>query len=94
VANNYTDRNNITDILRLQEEKVLPFYDMDALVKNNKYWLNVDGTLNSNRISYDNMVNNYTWNTCMLKNMVVSEVESYNGLYESNIRVTAEIIIV
>ena len=67
---------------------------MDALVKNNKYWLNVDGTLNSNRISYDNMVNNYTWNTCMLKNMVVSEVESYNGLYESNIRVTAEIIIV
>jgi len=41
------------------------------------------------------MINNYTWNTCRLKNMVLSEVESVNAdLFECNIRTTAEIIVV
>ena len=98
VANNYTDRNNIIDILRLQEDKVLSFYDLDKVVKYNKYWLNFDGTLNPSRLQYDSLgsVNSpYHWNTCRLKNMVISEVESLNAdLFEANIRVTAEIIIV
>jgi hypothetical protein len=98
IANNYTDRNNIIDILRLQEDKVLSFYDMDKVVKDGKYWLNFDGTLNPNRLQYDalsKLSSTYHWNTCRLKNMVISEVESFNSdLYEANIRVTAEIIIV
>ena len=97
VANNYTDRNNILDILRLQEDKVLSFYDIDKVVKNEKYWLNFDGTLNPNRLQYDQLYGNttYLWNTCRLKNMVISEVESFSpDLFEANIRVTAEIIIV
>jgi len=97
VANNYTDRNNILDILRLQEDKVLSFYDIDKVVKNEKYWLNFDGTLNPNRLQYDQLYGDttYLWNTCRLKNMVISEVESFSpDLFEANIRVTAEIIIV
>jgi len=95
VANNYHDRNNITDILRYQEDKVLKFYDVDAIVRDQKHALNYDGTLNPNRLSYMDMINNYTWNTCRLKNMVLSEVESVNAdLFECNIRTTAEIIVV
>jgi hypothetical protein len=96
IADNYTDRNNILDILRLQEDKVLSFYDVDKVVKNEKYWLNFNGTLNPNRLQYDQLYtdSSYLWNTCRLKNMVISEVESFNGLYEANIRTTAEIIIV
>jgi len=98
IADNYTDRNNIIDILRLQEDKVLSFYDIDKVVKNNKYWLNFNGTLNPSRLQYDTLSNvgsSYHWNTCRLKNMVISEVESFNAdLFEANIRVTAEIIIV
>tara|TARA_R110002074_G_scaffold388868_1_gene571823 strand:+ start:3516 stop:4466 length:951 start_codon:yes stop_codon:yes gene_type:complete len=98
IADNYTDRNNILDILRLQEDKVLSFYDIDKVVKNEKYWLNFDGTLNPKRLQYDvitSLDGDYLWNTCRLKNMVISEVESLNAdLFEANIRVTAEIIIV
>lgn len=97
VADNYDDRNNLIDILRLQEDKVLTFYDVDKVVKNQIHPINYDGTLNPNRVNYDLIVgdSSYTWRTCRLKDMIVSEVQSVNSeLYEANIRTSAEIIIV
>jgi hypothetical protein len=97
IADNYVDRNNLIDILRLQEDKVLLLYDLNKIVDNNGYPFNFDGTLNTDRIQYDTLISNssYVWNTCRLENMVVSEVESINAdLFEANIRTTAEIIIV
>ena len=97
VADNYDDRNNLLDILRLQEDKVLIFYDVDKVVENEIHAINYDGTLNPNRVNYNEIVSDsqYTWNSCRLKDMVVSEVQSVNAdLYEANIRTSAEIIIV
>ena len=97
VAQNHYDRNNITDIIRLQQDRVLNMYDINTVAKSGVYTYNFDGTLNNSRLDYSALVQNnaYLHNTCRLKNMVVSEVESVNpDLYESTIRLTAEIIIV
>lgn len=97
VAQNYSDRNNITDIIRYQQDKVLPFYNVDKVVNNNVYPFNFDGSLNPNRIQYNGLINSaeYIWRTCRLKNMIVSEVESLNAdLFECKIRTTAEIIFI
>lgn len=97
VAENYYDRNNIADMIRLQEDRVIKMYDINLVSKNNAYIYRLDGTLNPSRIEYKDLVNNntYFYNTCRLKNMVVSQVESPNhDLFESTIRTTAEIIIV
>tara|TARA_Y100000401_G_scaffold90354_1_gene75940 strand:- start:238 stop:1236 length:999 start_codon:yes stop_codon:yes gene_type:complete len=97
VAQNHYDRNNITDMVRLQQDRVLNMYDVNTVSKSGVYTYNFDGTLNASRLDYKSLVqnNNYLHNTCRLKNMVVSEVESVNpDLYESTIRLTAEIIIV
>ena len=97
VADNYYDRNNITDMIRLQEDRVIKMYDINTVAKSGAYTYNIDGTLNSLRKDYSELVNDntYFYNTCRLKNMVVSTVESPNpDLFESTIRTTAEIIIV
>jgi hypothetical protein len=95
LAENIFDRNNITDILRLQQDRVLVFYDINKVVNSGVYPIGFNGALNSSRLQYNQLINNteYVWNTCRLKNMVLSEVESLNSeLFECNIRVTAEII--
>ena len=97
VADNYYDRNNITDMIRMQEDRVIKMYDINTVAKSGVYTYDIDGTLNSTRKDYSELVNldDYFYNTCRLKNMVVSSVESPNpDLFESTIRTTAEIIIV
>lgn len=96
VADNYYDRNNICDIIRLQEDRIIKLYDINIVAKSGVSIYNIDGTLNTSRLQYNTLVNNdtYYYNHCRLKNMVVSSVESPNpDLYESTIRTTAEIII-
>ena len=96
VADNYFDRNNICDMIRLQEDRIIKLYDINTVSKSGVYPYKMDGTLNPTRIQYDDLVNNdtYYYNNCRLKNMVVSTVESVNpDLFESTIRTTAEIII-
>lgn len=92
VAENYNDRNNITDILRLQQDRVIPMYDVNIVSNSGVYPINFSGTLNNTRLQYNQLINNsvYNWNTCMLKNMIISEVDS--SFFECNIRTTAEVI--
>ena len=97
IADNYFERNNITDIIKLQEDRVIKMYDINTVSKSGVYTFKFDGQLNANRIGYKELVNNndYFYNTCRLKDMVVSSVESVNpDLFESTIRTTAEIIVV
>ena len=97
VAENYYDRNNIADAIKLQEDRVIKMYDINTVAKSGVYPYNFNGTLNSGVIQYNNLVNNddYFFNSCRLKNIVVSDVESITSeLYECTIRITAEIIIV
>lgn len=96
LAQNINERNNIIDIIRLQQDKVLPFYNVDKVVENNAYPFNFDGSLNDNRIQYNGLINSdeYIWRTCRLKDMIVSEVESISQLFEAKIRTTVEIILI
>ena len=95
LAKNRFDRNNLIDIIRLQQDKVIWLYDTNKVVNGEVYSFNFNGSLNSNRIQYDQLVKdpNYQWRTCRFKNIIVSEVESFStALSEAKIRLTAEII--
>ena len=58
VANNPAHRNSIIDIIRLQEDKVIWLYDTTLLVKEGVLPYNFDGSLNSNRNTYDELLYN------------------------------------
>lgn len=87
-------RNSIVDIIRLQEDKVIWLYNTSDLITNNIMPFNFNGSLNTNRQNYDQIVNNslYRWKTCHLQDCIISEVESRYYFSEASIRLTAEII--
>jgi len=94
IAPNASYRNSLVDIIRLQQDKVIWLYDTSILIDNNLLPYNFNGSLNTNRINYGQLVNNilYQWKTCQLQNFIVSEVESRYYFEEAKIRLTAEII--
>jgi hypothetical protein len=94
VSSDISNRNSIADIIRLQEDKVIWLYDTNSIISANVMPFNFDGSLNSNRLNYGQIVNNnsYRWKTCHLQNFSISEVESRYYFQEIKIRLTAEII--
>lgn len=95
ISENRHDRNMLIDILRLQQDKVIWLYDTNEVIKNGAYPYNIDGTLNDNRLQYDQLLNtqNYRFNKCMLKDIYASDVESFSPfLSESSVRLTLEVI--
>ena len=95
LAANRAERNNLIDIIRIQQDKVIWAYDTNKVVNNEVFPLSFNGSLNPNRKQYSELIRdvNYQWKTCMLQNIVISEVESFSqALSEATIRLTAEII--
>lgn len=95
VAENMNDRNNLIDILRLQQDKFIRMYDTNLVIKNNVQPFNIDGSLNNNRLTYGDLVfnNNYIWLNARLTDIFASEVESFSPfLSEANVKLTVEII--
>ena len=108
VTNSPAQRNSIVDIIRLQEDKVIWLYDTNKLVTEGVLPFNFNGSLNSSREAYNDLImdctdpdpttgeiiceDKYRWKTCYLKDFVVSEVESRYFFEEAKIRITAEII--
>lgn len=94
IASNIGHRNSILDIIRLQEDKVIWLYDTNDIIEANVLPFNFNGSLNSGRLNYGQIINdtNYQWKTCHLQDFIVSEVESRYYFQEAKIRLTAEII--
>lgn len=95
VAENMSDRNNLIDILRLQQDKFIRMYDTNLVIKNNVQPFNINGSLNNNRLTYGDLVfnNNYIWLNARLTDIFASEVESFSPfLSEANVKLTVEII--
>lgn len=94
IAANAAQRNSIIDIIRLQEDKIIWLYDTNTIIAANVMPFNFNGSLNTNRLNYGQIVNdnNYRWKTCHLQNFVISEVESRYYFQEAKLRLTAEII--
>lgn len=95
VAENMADRNTIIDILRLQQDKFIRMYDTNLVIKNNKQSFNINGSLNNNRLNYNDLIgeDDYYWLTGRLTDIFASGVESFSPfLSEANVKLTIEII--
>jgi hypothetical protein len=94
ITSNIGHRNSIIDIIRLQEDKVIWLYNTSTIISANVLPFNFNGSLNSNRLNYGQIINHndYRWKTCHLQNFIISEVESRYYFHEAKIRLTAEII--
>lgn len=95
LADNPQDKNNITDILRLQEDRVIWLYNTDEIVKSGIYPLNYNGSKNVNGQNYYTIVNDpkYQWIKCQLIDINISDITFTNiRMYGSVVRITNEII--
>lgn len=95
VAETMNDRNNLIDIIRLQQDKFINMYDTNTVIRNGVQPFKIDGTLNNNLLQYDELVYNesYRWLTGRLTDIFASGVESFSPfLSEANVKLTIEII--
>lgn len=95
VSETMADRNKIIDILRLQQDKIIRMYDTNLVIKYGVQPFLIDGTLNPNRLKYDQLLfcNLYKWNSVRLIDIFASDVQSYSPFFsESSVKLTVEII--
>lgn len=89
------DKNNILDILRLQEDREIWLYNTNSVIKSGIYPLKYDGSKNINGQNYNIIVNNdnYRWLKCRMNKVELSDI-SFNNirLYGGVVRVSNEII--
>jgi hypothetical protein len=91
---NPVQRNNLIDIMLKQKDKTLNLYNINKLVKNNRQSLNYRGEANSNRLNYDQIVNDnaFIFKRCYIHNAILSEIQSFSStLHHGVIRWTMEI---
>jgi hypothetical protein len=93
LAENKNDRNKILDIIRLQQDTTLQLYDTNLLAQNEKYPLDHNGDIKNTPLMYPNMVDQYPWRTCLMKNINLFELESpHVNFHQGMARATVEII--
>jgi hypothetical protein len=93
LADNKNDRNKIIDILRLQQDLVIWLFDTNALMKDDKYPLNYNGSLKNSPLMYPAIIDEYPWKKCWMRNINVFDVESIDpNMHRAVVRMTAEII--
>jgi len=91
---NISHKNDILDIIRLQNNKLLYFYDINKI--HNVYGLNHNGYPISSGLKYDDIINNnnYSWNSCYFKDINTVDMETANFNFSwCTLRVTSEIIV-
>ncbi len=93
LAENKNDRNKLIDIIRLQQDNTIMLFDTNAISQDDNFPLNYIGDLNTNPIMYPDMVGQYSWRKCLIKNVNVFEIDTpHPNLYRGMVRVTTEII--
>ena len=88
-------KNNIIDIIRLQEDRVIWLYNTKEIINSGIYPLNYNGSKNINGQNYYTIVNNpnYRWIRCQITDVNISEINFTNiRMYGSVIRLSNEII--
>jgi hypothetical protein len=93
LAENKNDRNKLLDIIRLQQDLTIQLYDTNALTQDEAYPLDHNGDLKNNALMYPDMVQNYPWKKCFIKNISLFDMESTTpNLHQGVARATVEII--
>jgi hypothetical protein len=96
LSDNNTQKNNIIDIIRLQQDRFWWLYDTDSVIKDNVYPLNYNGSKNSIGKNYLDIINDskYRWLKSRITEVSISEVFFPNlRLYGSVLRLINELII-
>lgn len=93
LAENKNDRNKILDIIRLQQDLTIQLYDTNLLTQNEDYPLDYNGDLKNNPLMYPNIIQNYPWKKCFIKNISLFDMDSTTpNLHQGVARATVEII--
>lgn len=95
LADNAKDKNTITDILRLQDDREIWLYNTNTIVNSGAYELNYNGSKNITGQNYDTIINNdnYRWLKCRMTNITISDINFVNiRMYGSIVRITNQII--
>ena len=93
LAENKNDRNKLLDIIRLQQDLTIQLFDTNKLSQDDKYPLNYNGDRKTSPLMYPNIVDQYFWKKCLIKNVSLFELESVTpNLYQGLARATTEVI--
>lgn len=96
LSENKEDRDKINDILNYQQGRYIYLYDINKLVESGTYPLNFDGSVNNNRLEYDDILANpdYRLMSTRFDKITVSEMKFYGlELYGSTIQIDNELIL-
>jgi hypothetical protein len=89
---NANQRNSIVDALLHQKDKTLKLYDVNKVIKNNRYILDKFGNINNQGYNYPELVENFYSYWCTIKNSTLGELNSLSSsLYNAIIRWSVEI---
>lgn len=93
LAENKNDRNKLLDILRLQQDVTLQLFDTNQISQNEAFPLDYNGDIKNNSLMYPNLITNYPWRKCLIKNISLFEIDSpHPNLHQGMARATLEII--
>lgn len=93
LAENKNDRNKLMDILRLQQDNNIMLFDTNAISRDNNFPLDYNGNLKNNALMYPNIIDQYSWRKCWIKNANLFEINSpHPNLHRGVVRYTLEII--
>lgn len=95
-ADSAIERNNLTDIVRLQKEKTLYMYDINKVIKNGVYPLQYDGQVNNSGQNYVTLLNNssYSYLKLFIKDINLLGLETYSKkLFWCILRLTTQTIL-
>lgn len=93
LAENKNDRNKLLDILRLQQDGVITLYNTNYIAQNDLYPLDYNGDRKNSALMYPDLVSQYGWRKCWIKNVNLFEIDSFHPyLHRGLVRATVEII--
>jgi len=89
------DRNNITDIISYQNNKVIMTFDLNRMFSEDKFPLDHNGSIRDGALSYEQLIQasgngGYFWKKARFTEMHPQEVEANQPLFRSVVRTTME----
>jgi hypothetical protein len=93
LAENKNDRNKLLDIIRLQQDSTLQLFDTNKVAQDDAFPLDYNGDIKSTPLMYPNLIDQYSWRKCFIKNVNLVELDSkHSNFHQGAARATLEII--
>jgi len=93
LAENKNDRNKLLDIIRLQQDSTLQLFDTNKVAQDDAFPLDYNGDIKSTPLMYPNLIDQYFWRKCFIKNVNLVELDSkHSNFHQGAARATLEII--